>query len=75
MLYPNDHLRMLIELLRPAGPEIARRWLAALLIVPEEDREAVVQAIEARIIEVYEADQPTPAPEATAATPRRQASA
>lgn len=47
---PSDHLRLLIELLRPAGPELGRRWLAALLLVPEEAREGVVSAVEARIV-------------------------
>ena len=50
---PNDHVRTLIELLRPAGPDLARRWLAALLIVPDEDRTGVVEEVERRVIEVY----------------------
>ncbi|GAB4516814.1 MAG: hypothetical protein Tsb0013_21230 [Phycisphaerales bacterium] len=45
---------MLIELLRPATPDLARRWLAALLIVPEDEREAVVEAIEGRMHEEYD---------------------
>jgi len=40
-------------LLRPGTPDLARRWLAALLIVPEEEREAVVSAIERRIVAQY----------------------
>lgn len=40
---------MLIELLRPAGPELARRWLAVLTLVPEHEREAVVRAVERQI--------------------------
>lgn len=44
---------MLVELLRPAGMELARRWLAALLCVPSSEREQVVAAIEARIARTY----------------------
>lgn len=44
---------MLIELLRPCGAELARRWVAALLLVPVEEREAVVHSIEARIAALY----------------------
>ncbi|MEZ6319340.1 MAG: hypothetical protein R3B49_11420 [Phycisphaerales bacterium] len=44
---------MLIELLKPAGPELARRWVAALLVAPEEEREAIVEAVEARIYQEY----------------------
>ena len=50
---PSDHLRLLIELLRPMGPELGRRWLAALLLVPEEEREALVEAVEARIVQEF----------------------
>lgn len=48
---------MLIELLRPAGPELGRRWLAALLLVPEGERERLVQEIERRIVEAYASGQ------------------
>ena len=50
---PSDHLRLLIELVKPAGPELARRWLSALLLVPESEREQVVEAIEQRIVEEF----------------------
>lgn len=55
-LSPSDHLRMLIDLLRPAGPALARRWVAALLLVPEGDRESVVSAVERRIVAEYARD-------------------
>lgn len=58
-LSPNDHLRMLIELLRPAGPALARRWVAALLLVPDNERESVVSAVERRIVDEY-AREPAP---------------
>jgi len=41
---------MLTELLKPAGPELARRWLAALMLVPEPERAAVVEAVERQIV-------------------------
>ncbi len=44
---------MLSELLKPAGPELARRWLAALLLVPDAEREAVVSAVEAQILDEF----------------------
>ncbi len=52
-LLPNDHITMLIELLRPMGPQLARRWLAALLLVPEDERESLVEAIEEQIVREY----------------------
>lgn len=44
---------MIVELLRPAGPDLARRWLAALLLVDISDREAVVASIERQVADVY----------------------
>lgn len=58
---------MIVELLRPAGPELARRWLAALLLVPEAERAAVVDAVEARLASTYGF---TPAPRAEGETRR-----
>jgi len=52
-LLPNDHITMIVELLRPMGPQLARRWLAALLLVPEHEREALVEAIEEQIVREY----------------------
>ncbi len=52
-LNPDDHVRMLVELLRPLGPELARRWVAALLSVDAGDRQALVEAIERRVGELY----------------------
>jgi hypothetical protein len=52
-LSPNDHLKMLIELLRPLGPELARRWMAALTLAPEDERPAIVDAVERRMVELY----------------------
>lgn len=50
---PSDHARMIVELLQPCGTDLARRWLAALLVVPKEERESVVQAIETRVVSLY----------------------
>lgn len=44
---------MIVELLRPGGTDLARRWLAALLVVPADEREGVVEAIETRVVEQY----------------------
>lgn len=57
-LLPNDHARTLVELLRASqggGIDLARRWVAALMLVPEREREAVVSAIESRIVQQYAA--------------------
>lgn len=35
------------------GPDLARRWLAALLLVPREQRLALVEQVERSIVEVY----------------------
>jgi len=59
MLSPSDHLRLLVDLMKPAGPELARRWLAALTLVPEEERESVIESVEAEILRQYgEQDSP-----------------
>lgn len=44
---------MLTELMRAMGPELGRRWLAALTLVPEHEREAVVEAVERQIVEEF----------------------
>lgn len=46
---------MLIELIRPTGPELARRWMAALVMVPPDQRQAVLDAVEAQIAEEFDA--------------------
>ena len=59
MLSPSDHLRLLVDLLKPVGPEIARRWVAALLLVPEEERLAVIESVETEIVRQYASDDPS----------------
>lgn len=44
---------MLVELLRGSGVELGRRWLAALLLVPEGERAAVVESVRRKIVEEY----------------------
>ncbi len=44
---------MLTELLRAGDAELARRWLAALLMIPEDERALVVDAVEDRIVREY----------------------
>lgn len=46
-------MRALVELLRAGSPDLARRWLAALLLVPETDRERIVEAVEHQIVNEY----------------------
>lgn len=53
MLCPNDHLRLIVEVLRPHGVELARRWISALMLAPENERAGIVQAIERRMVETY----------------------
>jgi len=36
-----------------SGPDLGRRWLASLLVVPADEREAVVRAVERRVAEVF----------------------
>ena len=52
-LLPNEHLRLLIGLMEPMGTELARRWVAALTIVPEAERESVVESVEKSIAREY----------------------
>lgn len=44
---------MLIALLEPAGADLARRWVAALMLVPSEEREEVVRRVEYTIAQTY----------------------
>ncbi|MDF1809564.1 MAG: hypothetical protein P1U42_07710 [Phycisphaerales bacterium] len=39
--------------MRPGSIELARRWVSALMLVPESEREAIVQAVEHQIVEDY----------------------
>lgn len=39
--------------MKPIGPETARRWVAALLLIPEDERLAVIESIEAEIVRQY----------------------
>jgi len=50
---PNDHVKAIIELLREGTPDLARRWLAALLLVPAGERAGVVAAVESSIVREY----------------------
>lgn len=44
----------MLEVMKGGGAELGRRWMAALYRAPAEDREAIVDAIEARILSVYD---------------------
>jgi len=56
-LSPADHVTLMVELLRPMTPELARRWVAALMRVPAAERGALVESIERRVDEVYGEDE------------------
>lgn len=43
-------------MLRAGSPELIRRWVAALLMVPESERPAVVHEVTRRIAEEYAAE-------------------
>lgn len=56
-LSPSDHLKLLVDLMKPTGPELARRWLAALALVPEDERESVIESVEAEILRQYASEE------------------
>jgi len=39
--------------MRPGSVELARRWVSALMLAPASEREAIVQAVEAQMVEDY----------------------
>lgn len=53
VMVPADHARLLVELMRPAGADQARRLVAALLLAPHGRREAAVRAFERRMVEEH----------------------
>lgn len=55
-LFPNEHVETMVELLRAAGPDLGRRMLAALALVPESEREELVAELERRIVDIYTDD-------------------
>lgn len=61
---------MLVELMKPAGPDMARRWLACLLCVPESERAALLAEMEARAAAFASGSPASPAdPEITVVHP------
>lgn len=53
MLSPGDHLKLLVEMMQPLGPQQARRWLAALLLVDRDEREPLIELIERHVAGLY----------------------
>ncbi len=41
---------MLLDLCKPESMPLIRRWVAALMLVPEDQRESIVQAVEKQIV-------------------------
>lgn len=59
----------MVEMLRLGQAEVARRWLAALMLVPASERAGVVAAVERQIVTTWAsrepaADAPTHEPDA-----------
>lgn len=52
-LSPNDHVKLIVEMLRQGTAELSRRWLAALLLAPASEREEIVRAVEERMTRMY----------------------
>ena len=52
-LSPNDHLKMMLELCQPESMGMVRRWVAALMLAPEGERESIVQAVEKQIVDEF----------------------
>lgn len=52
-LSPNDHLSMMLELCKPESMGMVRRWVSALMLVPEGERAGVVRAVEKQIVEEF----------------------
>ena len=48
--------------MKQGGTDLARRWLAALMLVPEDEREAAVGAIEKKVADLYGERQPVMKP-------------
>jgi hypothetical protein len=44
---------MVVDLLQAMGPELVRRWVAVLLAVDRDDREAVVALMERQVALEY----------------------
>lgn len=44
---------MIVELLQPLGPELVRRWVALLLAVDRDEREALVAVVERHLAREY----------------------
>lgn len=69
---------MLVELLRHGNVDLTRRWVGTLLMVPEAERLAVVEAVEKQVVSLYASnpeDDVVVAPDAATETesPRRKA--
>lgn len=71
-LSPSDHVRMLVELLQPLGPELVRRWFALLLLVDRDEREAMVEMMERRVVELYGSGSGSGSGPGSATTPERE---
>lgn len=64
---------MLVELLKPTGLELGRRWLSALLLVPPEQREQLVAEVERRITKNFGDRRPEASTPVVESKPKRSA--
>jgi len=44
---------MMLELCKPESMGMVRRWVAALMLVPEDQRKGIVQAVEKQIVDDF----------------------
>ncbi len=44
---------MMLELCKPESMGLVRQWVAALMLVPEDQREGIVRAVEKQIVDEF----------------------
>ena len=49
-LSPNEHLDLMLELCKPESMALIRRWVSALMLVPKDQRNEIVKAVEKQIV-------------------------
>lgn len=52
-LSPNDHMVLMLELCKPESMPLVRRWVAALMLAPEAERESIVLAVEKQMVKDF----------------------
>ena len=49
----NDHMVLMLELCKPESMPLVRRWVAALMLAPEAERESIVLAVEKQMVKDF----------------------